>query len=136
MDDREAYEYYAKPENQVPAGPGRKRRKPPMTAVLSVRFDPAVLATVERLAGAFGVSVSDWIRAAVCREEYRQRVKYLDEHRHELEVVPGSGRRGEAKALPSSLSLLPARTLSCPHLSMGGVISASCGTCGPLRAVA
>lgn len=134
MNDHEAYEFYADPANMVTAGPGRKRRMPLKTAILSVRFDPAVLERVERLADAGGISVSNWVRAAVNREEYRQRVRYLDEHRHELEVVPGSGRAGEPRALPSSL--LPHRTFTCPHLTVGNVTSVSCGTCGPLNAVA
>lgn len=49
-------------------------------------------------------------------------------------LIPGSGRSGEPKALTSSLRLHG--TFSCPHMSIGGVASASCGTCGPMRAAA
>lgn len=51
-------------------------------------------------------------------------------------LIEGSGRRGEAKAFPSTLSPLPSRTFACPHLAVGNVTSVSCGTCGPLQAVA
>jgi hypothetical protein len=69
------------------------------------------------------------------REEYEFYAgpAWLDEHRDELEIVPGSGRMGEPHRIPSSLSLRP-RTFSCPHLSVGNVVSATCGSCGPLAA--
>ena len=44
-------------------------------------------------------------------------------------LIPGSGQHGEARDLPSAAW---ARTFACPHLSIGNVASASCGTCGPL----
>jgi hypothetical protein len=50
-------------------------------------------------------------------------------------IIEGSGRRGEPKALPSSLQLR-SRTFSCPHMSIGNVTSASCEQCGPLTAAA
>ena len=50
-------------------------------------------------------------------------------------LIPGSGRMGEPKTLGSALSG-PARTFSCPHLSIGNVTSASCGQCGSLKAAA
>lgn len=53
-----------------------------------------------------------------------------------LNLIGGSGRAGDARALPSSLSLPPNRTFTCPHLSIGNAASASCGICGPLPAVA
>ena len=109
--------------------------------MISVRFDPALIAAVKRLAGETGTTVSAWIRDAVRRESERQRRAWLDEHRRELEVVPGSGRAVPPRSIPSSLSLLfpprnggPARTFSCPHLSVGGAEWASCGQCGDLRA--
>jgi hypothetical protein len=98
MDDREAYEFYANPENLQVSGPPGRPRRPKRTAAKTVRFDPALLERVERLAGAWHLSVSSWIHAAVQREEYRQRVKWLDGHRHELEIVPGSGRACEPRA--------------------------------------
>ena len=81
MTDQEAYDYYADPAHLEIAGPGRRRKRPLKTAILSVRFDPAVLERVRRLADAWDIDVSDWIRAAVSREEYRQRVKWLDGRR-------------------------------------------------------
>jgi hypothetical protein len=51
-------------------------------------------------------------------------------------LIPGSGRMGELKALPSSRSIGAARTFACPHMSIGGVVSATCFTCGPLQAAA
>jgi len=136
MDDREAYEFYADPANLVPAGPARRRRRPPKTAILSVRIDPARRAAIERIADAWGLDVSDWVRGALRREEYRHRVKWLDRHRGELEVVPGSSRAGVPVAIPSSLSLPSARTFACLHFSIGNVASASCGVCGPLPVAA
>ena len=49
-------------------------------------------------------------------------------------LIPGSGRQGAAKALASSLAR--AGTFSCPHISIGTVVSAACGTCGPLSPAA
>ena len=136
MDDQEAYGFCKDPEHLRPCGPGRKRQRPRKTAMVAVRFDPAVIAAVKRLTGGSGVTVSSWIRAAVQREEYRQRVRWLDEHRRELEVVPGSGRAGAPRTIPSSRALGHGRTFACPHMSTGNMVSASCGTCGPLAPVA
>ena len=55
---------------------------------------------------------------------------------HELEVVPGSGRAGAPRTIPSSRALGHGRTFACPHMSVGNAVSASCGTCGPLAPVA
>lgn len=49
-------------------------------------------------------------------------------------LIPGSARQGEPKALRSSLSL--PRTFTCPHISIGNVVSADCGVCGPMQRVA
>ena len=49
-------------------------------------------------------------------------------------VIEGPGQAGEPRALRSSLSV--PRSFSCPHFSIGNVVAASCGTCGPLRAAA
>ena len=135
MDDAEAYEFYADPANRVMTGPGRKRSGQRLTIMSSVRFAPEVIEQVKRLTAAEGVTVGAWIRAAVAREAERKRRAWLDEHRDELEVVPGSGRMAEPRCIPSSLSLRP-RTFSCPHLSVGNVTAATCGICGPLAAVA
>ena len=133
MNDREAYEFYADPANLAPAGPARKRVGRRLTSMSSVRFTPEVIEQVKQLATAEDVTVGAWIRAAVARESERKRRTWLDEHCGELEVVPGSGRAVAPRAIPSSLSQRP-RTFSCPHLSIGNVVSASCVTCGPLAA--
>jgi hypothetical protein len=62
-------------------------------------------------------------------------------------IIRNAGRKGEPKALPSSLELkrgygvttetgstIAGRTFACPHLGVGNAASASCGTCGPLEA--
>jgi len=135
--DREAYEYYRNPANLVPAGSGRKRKHPALTSMAAVRFDPAIITAVKRIAAAEGVTVSTWIRRAVTREEERHRRAWLDANRHGLEVVPGSGRAVAPRALPSSLAQPAAgRTFACEHMSVGNVVSVSCGTCGPLRPAA
>jgi len=76
----------------------------------------------------------------------RQRGEWIQARRHELEVVPGSGRQCEPRSIPSSLELkrgygvttetastLAGRTFACPHLTVGNAMSVSCGICGPLR---
>ena len=137
MNDSEAYEFYADPANQVPTGPGRKPKRPAqkLTSMNSVRFTQEVIEQVKHLATAEGVTVGAWIRAAVARESERQRRAWLDEHRGELEVVPGSGRMVAPRSIPSSLPIRSRTTFACPHLSIGNVTSAACGTCGPLVAV-
>lgn len=134
MNDREAHEFYADPANRRLTGTPRKRAGQRLTSMSSVRFTPEVIEQVKRLASAEGVTVGAWIRAAVARESERQRRVWLDEHRDELEVVPGSGRACEPRRIPSSLSLRP-RTFSCPHLSIGNATDVACGICGPLVAV-
>ena len=136
MDDREAHEFYKDPEHLRIAGPAQSRKRPRLSVMVPVRFDPAIIAKVKRWAEMEGRTVSSWIREAVWREEERQRRRWLDAHRHELEVVPGSGRAGAPRAIPSSLSLGAPRTFICPHMSIGGVQSASCGICGPMSAAA
>ena len=103
-----------------------------LTEVLSIRFTMAVLTGARKWAAEDGVTVSAWIRLAVAREEERRRRKWLDGHRHELEAVPGSGRLGVRRAIPSSLG---PGTFACEHMSVGNVTGASCGQCGPLARV-
>ena len=143
MNDQEAHEFYKDPEHLRITGPARKPSRPPKTAMVAVRFDPATIAAVKRLTDGTGQTVSAWIRDAVRREESRQRVKWLDEHRHEREVGPGSGRMAEPRALRSSLTAGTrtgvtgtGRTFSCQHMSISNVESAACGICGPLREAA
>jgi hypothetical protein len=75
----EAYEFYADPANRELGGPPRKRRKPLRTEILHVRIDPDTLKRVSQIADAWDITVSDWVRAAIRREEYRQRVKWMEE---------------------------------------------------------
>lgn len=74
MDDREAYEFYAKPENLMPAGPGRKRRGQRLASMTSVRFAPEVIEAVKDRAFGEGVTVGSWIRRLVDREIAEPRV--------------------------------------------------------------
>lgn len=139
MNDQEAYDFYADPANLVISGPGHRRKRPNLTSMASVRFAPEVIGEVKNIASAEGITTGAWIRRlvdGVLRD--RRRMAWLDEHRHELEVVPGSGRLVTPHALMSMLTLSSSagRTLACQHMSIGGIISASCGQCGPMRAAA
>lgn len=115
MDDAEAYEFYADPANRVMTGPGRKRSGQRLTRMSSIRFTPEVIEQVKDLAGREGITVGAWIRRLV-----------------QWEINAGAA----PKALGSSLPVLQPRTFSCPHLSAGNVMSATCGICGPLAAAA
>ena len=57
-------DFYARPENQTPQGPAR-RRKQNLTELVPVRFPPDVLEEVRRRADDDDRSVSAWIRRAV-----------------------------------------------------------------------
>lgn len=147
MDDQEAYEYYADPANQVPAGPPRKHPKDQLTSVLSARISPSLLNQVTAAAASEGRSAGSWVRRALRNEVQRHRSVQRPER-----PIEGSGRRGEPKSLPSSLppwqvrrsygyaATLTAsghgRTFTCPHFSVGNAVSASCEQCGPLGEVA
>jgi hypothetical protein len=64
MTRQEEHEFYARPENQNPQGPVR-RRSPRLTEMVPVRFPPDVLEEVRRRADDDDRSVSAWIRRAV-----------------------------------------------------------------------
>lgn len=68
MTPDEEYEFYARPENQQPQGPGRRR----LTASVPVRFPADLINEVRAAALAEDRSVSSWIRRAV-ENELRQR---------------------------------------------------------------
>ena len=70
MNPDEDYEFYARPENQVPQGPPRRRSR--MTEPLLVRLPPATLDEVRRRADEDKRSVSSWIRRAVEHELDKQ----------------------------------------------------------------
>ena len=67
MTREEEYEFYARPENQEPQGPARRRRSK-LTEMVPVRFPPETLEEVRRRAGDDDRSVSSWIRRAVEHE--------------------------------------------------------------------
>jgi hypothetical protein len=72
MDARQAQEFYADPENQVPAGQAYRRTGRRLSATVPVRFPQAMIDAVKRLAERDGVTVSSWIRRVVIREVMRQ----------------------------------------------------------------
>ncbi len=63
---------FARPENQEPQGPARRRRSK-LTELVPVRFTPETLEEIRRRAGDDDRSVSSWIRRAV-DHELRQEV--------------------------------------------------------------
>jgi len=65
MTPEEEYEFYARPENQVPVGPPRRRKKASLTAPIPVRFPEKTMEEIKRRADADDRSVSSWIRRAV-----------------------------------------------------------------------
>jgi hypothetical protein len=71
MNSTEEHAFYAKPENQVPQGPARRRRER-LTEMVPVRFPADVLDEVRRRADLDDRSVSAWIRRAVEHEIDRQ----------------------------------------------------------------
>jgi hypothetical protein len=71
MTRQQEHDFYARPENQVPEGPPRRRRSK-LTELVPVRFPAETLDEVRRRAGADDRSVSSWIRRAV-ENELQQR---------------------------------------------------------------
>lgn len=70
MTPDEEYEFYARPENQVPLGAPR-RRTAKLTAPIPVRFPEKTMAEIRKRAEADDRSVSSWIRRAVEAELHR-----------------------------------------------------------------
>lgn len=68
MSPEEECEFYSRPENLEPKGPGRRRRRSNLTQVVPVRFTPETLDEIRRVAEADDRSVSSWIRRAVQHE--------------------------------------------------------------------
>ena len=67
MTPEQEYEYYARPGNQQPQGPPR-RRPSRLSAIVPVRFPPELLDEIRRRAEADDRSLSSWIRRAVEHE--------------------------------------------------------------------
>lgn len=67
MTPEEEYAFFADPHNQEPQGPPRRRR-PPLSTPVPVRFPAELLEAVKRAAEADDRSVSAWIRRAVEHE--------------------------------------------------------------------
>lgn len=75
MNDEEAFNYYADPDNREPGGPGR-RRKASRSAHVPVRFHPNMIAEIKRFATKDRKTVSSWIRDLVERElELRRQIQ-------------------------------------------------------------
>jgi hypothetical protein len=72
MDASQAQEFYADPENQIPAGQAHRRTGRRLSATVPVRFPQAVIDAVKRLADRDGVTVSSWIRRVVIHEVMRR----------------------------------------------------------------
>jgi hypothetical protein len=66
MTPDEEFEYYARPENQLPQGPPRRRGR--LGDAIPVRFPPELVDEIRRRASADDRSVSSWIRRAVEHE--------------------------------------------------------------------
>lgn len=67
MSREEEHAFYARPENQTPQGPARRRRSN-LSEMVPVRFPPETLDEIRRRADADDRSVSSWIRRAVEHE--------------------------------------------------------------------
>jgi hypothetical protein len=67
MTRQQERDFYAKPGNQIPQGPGRRRREN-LSEMVPVRFSPDVMHEVRRRADEDDRSVSSWIIRAVEHE--------------------------------------------------------------------
>ncbi len=65
MTPDDEHDFYARPENQEPQGPARRRKRSPLTEMVPVRLDPETLDALRRAADAEDRSVSSYIRRAV-----------------------------------------------------------------------
>ena len=70
MTPDEEYDFYARPDNQKPQGPPRRRSRR-LTAPIPVRFPPELLEEIRQRAADDDRSVSSWIRRAVEHELQR-----------------------------------------------------------------
>jgi hypothetical protein len=102
------YEYYADPDNRVPAGPARRRAAQQLTTHVPIRFSPEAISEVKQLADKDRKTVSSWIRDVVEDEIARRRPR-----------------------VPHSLGLLSAPSMNWTVSSSGDVT----GTSHPLTPV-
>jgi len=108
--------------------------RPSGSQVLSVRLPDDMAEELLAVVRGKRTTISAVVREVLGRYLYeRRRMAWLDAHRHELEVVPGSGRLVEPRDIPPAFDLFVPRTFACLHMSVSNVIAASCGTCGPMR---
>ena len=70
MSPEDEHAFYARPENQEPTGPPRRRAK--LGAPVPVRFPEPLLARMRERAAADDRSLSIWIRRAVEHELERE----------------------------------------------------------------
>jgi hypothetical protein len=135
--------FYENPEHLRLAGPGRRRKDDQLTEIVSVRLSKRMLAAATAAAEVADRELSDWLRQAVSFELMRLGRERRAREERPTGLIPGSGRKGEQKALRSSLQWSLGTqggnggwTFACPHMSIGGVAEASCDACGPMSAVA
>lgn len=97
MDPIEAQQFYANPENQIPAGQARRRIGARLSGTVPVRFPQAVIDAVKRLADRDGITVSSWIRRLVIEEVMRRQPAAVTE--------PSQPPQFEAVTVPSQPSV-------------------------------
>jgi hypothetical protein len=112
MDDAQAADFYANPENLRVDGPPRRRTGgSPLSAHVPIRFSPALAAAVKALADRDGVTVSTWVRTVVAREVQRRTPSYT-QARSDVPVVQWAtapdSRSATEGTQPESLELTPA----------------------------
>jgi|GEM_PF-962801 len=113
MTREQEYEFYARPENQEPEGPPR-RRASRLTEMVPVRFAPETLNELRHRADEDDRSVSSWIRRAVERELARvgaanvsnnlsnepRRTGPDDDGRESVDKAPDLHQRGRRRTRP------------------------------------
>jgi hypothetical protein len=104
MGDRQEYEFYKNPVNQVPAGPGRQRQGRRLSATVPVRFPQDIIDAVKRLADRDGLTVSSWIRQVVTREVQRRQPPVVATG---PAVVVAYESSGSSEATPGSAAFEP-----------------------------
>lgn len=115
MNDENAGDFYAKPENRRIAGPPRRREAAgQLSNHVSIRFAPTIMAWVQMLAARDGVTVGSWIRSVVEREIDR-RLPFVRtgaatyELHQSLSEPPRSHTINQTGDLPDVFEVVPAR---------------------------